>query len=307
MTNLSVNFCGTQFKNPIVVASGTFGNGQEYGEYYALGHLGGITSKAVTVQPKQGNPTPRIVKTPGHSMLNAIGLQNNGLDYFVEHELPYLINVQCKSNTPVIVNISGESVQDYVTLAARLGDLVKFIELNISCPNVKEGMLFGQDPELAAEVVAAVKAVSGQAKVIVKLTPNVTDITQIAQAVERAGADAISLINTISAMRIDPKTGRITLANRVGGLSGPAIFPIAVRCVWQVSNAVNLPIIGMGGVSSGENAVEMMRAGATLVGVGTANFYDVDNRAAPRIIEELNQYCQQIHEKDVSALIKTAY
>lgn len=300
--NTAVEFCGKMFKNPILPVSGTFGNGLEYGKYFDLSILGGITSKAVTFDPRSGNPQPRICEVAG-GMLNSIGLENPGLDAFERDSLPFLMELESKF-TQVFINISGSTVDEYREIARRLREKVGFFEVNISCPNVKgEGMAFGQDPRMAFEVIKAVKEVAGMTKVIAKLTPNVTDIASIARAVEDAGADGISLINTVLGMRIDPITGKFGIANKMGGLSGHGVFPVAVRCVYQVAQAVKIPIIGMGGVSSGLDVIEMMRAGATLVGIGTANFLDVDNLAMPKILDDFKNVCQENKFLNVSDLI----
>lgn len=300
--NTAVKFCEKMFKNPLITASGTFGNGQEYGKYFDLSMMGGITSKAVTLEPRQGNLQPRICET-ANGLLNSIGLENPGLDVFERDSLLPLIRLGTES-THVFVNISGSTIDEYRDVARRLSGKVDFIEVNISCPNVKgEGMAFGQDHRMAFEVVRAVVDVVYRTKVIVKLTPNVTDIAKIARAVESAGADGISLINTVQGMRINPITGEFGLANKMGGLSGPAIFSIAVRCVYQVAQAVKIPIIGMGGVSSGCDVIEMMRAGATLVGIGTANFLDVDNLAMPNILDDFKNVCQENKFLNVADLI----
>ena len=270
MIDLSVNFAGLRFKNPIVMASGTFGFGREYCEYFDLSELGGICVKGLTVEPRLGNPPPRIAETT-MGILNSVGLQNPGIDAFIETELPLLR----KQDAVIIANISGNSAEEYADMAIKLSQAsVDMIEVNVSCPNVKEGgMQFGTSPKAVAMVTNAVKRCSS-VPVMVKLSPNVTDITEIAVAAESAGADAISLINTILGMKIDTTTRKPILFNNVGGLSGPAVFPIAVRMAWQVSQAVKIPILGMGGVSNPDNAVEMMLAGAHLVGVGTAIFAD---------------------------------
>jgi dihydroorotate dehydrogenase (NAD+) catalytic subunit len=303
---MATQFCEVEFRNPIITASGTFGNGREYSEFFNLSEIGGIATKAITLEPRQGNKTPRIVETPS-GMLNAIGLQNAGIEVFIQDDLPLLVDL-ASQKTHVIANISGSTIEEYREIAERLSGLVEFFEINISCPNVKgEGMAFGQDTKVAAEVTRLVKDVSGKTKVIVKLTPNVTDIVEIAKSVESAGADAISLINTLLGMRINPVTGKFALANRTGGLSGPAILPVAIRCVHQVAQAVNIPINGMGGVSSGRDVVEMMRAGATLVSIGTANFVDTDHQASLRIVRELEKFCNENHISSVTDLIGTTY
>ncbi|MBR5381161.1 MAG: dihydroorotate dehydrogenase [Oscillospiraceae bacterium] len=270
MADMTVSFAGLLFKNPVVTVSGTFGFGREYGELYDLSELGGICVKGLTLKPRLGNPPPRIAETPS-GMLNSVGLQNPGVDAFIKNELPDLK----RAGTRIIANISGGSPEEYALIAKKLSDAgVDMIEVNISCPNVKAGGLaFGTDCSAAAEVTAAVKRAS-DVPVMVKLSPNVTDVTAIARAVADAGTDALSLINTLIGMRINIETRRPILANNTGGLSGPAVFPIAVRMVSQVRAAVDLPILGMGGISSGDDAVEMMLAGADLVGVGTACFAD---------------------------------
>lgn len=284
MASLSVNFAGVPFKTPVVVASGTFGFGREYAELFDLSALGGICVKGLTLRPRLGNPPPRIAETP-MGILNSVGLQNPGVDRFIEEELPYLKTL----GTNIIANISGETVEEYAEMAEKLSEAgVDLIEVNVSCPNVKAGgAAFGVTPEGAAAVTKAVKGVS-KVPVMVKLTPNVTDIAEIARAVEDAGADAVSLINTLLGMRIDIKTRRPMLRNNTGGLSGPAVFPIAVRMVWQVRRAVKIPICGMGGIMTGEDAVEMMLAGADIVSVGTALFRDP--LAPLRVTEGIARY-----------------
>ena len=269
MVNTSVDLCGIRLDNPVIPASGTFGYGYEFAEYYDINILGTFSFKGTTPEPRFGNPTPRIAECPG-GMLNAVGLQNPGVEKVIAEELPKLRRVFHK---PVMANISGFSAEDYVTSAARLDkeDCVGWLEVNISCPNVHGGgMSFGTDPGAAAEVTRAVKAVTHK-PVIVKLTPNVTDIVSIARACEEAGADGLSLINTLLGMRIDLKTRRPLLANTTGGLSGPAVFPVALRMVWQVSHAVGIPVVGLGGISTARDVLEMMMAGASAVEVGTAN------------------------------------
>ncbi len=266
--SLTVNFCGKEFKNPIVMASGTFGSGMEYAELLDLNKLGGIITKGVSIVPWEGNNVPRVAETPS-GMLNAIGLQNPGADVFASRDIPFLQQY----DTVKIVNLCGHTVDEYVSVAERLCDEpVDMFELNISCPNVKEGGIgFGTDPNAAAEVVSKVKAVCKK-PLIVKLTPNVTDICTIAKAVEAAGADAVSLINTVTGMKIDVEKRKPLLANVTGGLSGPAIHPIAVRMCYQVAKSVNVPVIGGGGVYDTESALEMLLAGASLVSVGCATF-----------------------------------
>lgn len=270
MTDLSVDFAGVHFKNPVVAASGTFGFGREYGEYFDLSEIGGISVKGLTLHSREGNPPPRIAETP-MGILNSVGLQNPGVDAFIQKELPFLRGF----DTKIIANISGNTEEEYALMAEKLTAAgVDMIEVNISCPNVKAGGLaFGTDAASAAGVTRAVIRTSG-VPVCVKLSPNVTDITEIARACEGEGADALSLINTLLGMRIDINTKRPILKNNMGGLSGPAVFPVAVRMVWQVAMAVKIPIMGMGGIATGEDAVEMMMAGASLVAVGTSIFRD---------------------------------
>ena len=269
--DLSVELAGVSLKNPVVVASGTFGFGREYSQFYDLGELGGICAKGLTLRPREGNPAPRIAETP-MGILNSVGLQNPGVDAFISEELPFLRQF----DTKIIANISGDSPEEYGVMCEKLSEAgVDLIEVNISCPNVKAGgMAYGTRPELAAEVTREAKRHAGQVPVMVKLSPNVTDITEIARAAEEAGADALSLINTLRGMRIDLNTRRPVLRMNTGGLSGPAVLPVAVRMVWEVSQAVKLPVLGMGGVSRGEDAAQLMLAGASAVGVGTALFAD---------------------------------
>ena len=270
MPDMKVNLAGVELKNPIVVASGTFGFGREYAQFYDLGELGGICAKGLTLHRREGNPAPRIAETP-MGILNSVGLQNPGVDAFIEHELPFMRQY----DTKIIANISGNTPEEYGIMCEKLSAAgVDMIEVNISCPNVKAGGLaYGTRPELAAEVTEMAKKHS-TVPVMVKLSPNVTDITEIARAVEAAGADALSLINTLRGMRIDINTRRPVLKMNTGGMSGPAVLPVAVRMVWEVANAVKVPILGMGGVSKGEDAAQMMLAGATAVAVGTACIAD---------------------------------
>lgn len=293
MADLSVNICGVDFKNPIIPASGVFGYGREYEELFPLSTLGGIATKGTTLNRRTGNLAPRIAETPS-GMLNSVGLQNPGIDRFIEKELPYLMT----KDLVVLANIAGSTVEECVQVAEKLEDTnVHMIELNISCPNVKQGgAAFGTSCDMAAEVTRQVRKATTK-PLVVKLSPNVTSITEIAKAVEAAGADAVSLINTLLGMRIDVNTGRPVLRNNVGGMSGPAVFPIAVRMVWQVSNAVNIPIIGMGGVSSGRDAIELMMAGASAVQVGAAIF--TDPLAPVKIIQEMKEF---LDNKEISSV-----
>ena len=282
MPDMSVKLAGMTMKNPIVVASGTFGFGREYNEFFDLDQLGGICAKGLTLLPREGNPAPRIAETP-MGILNSVGLQNPGVDAFVAEELPFLR----KFDTKVIANISGNTPEEYGIMCDKLAEAgVDMIEVNISCPNVKAGGLaYGTRPDLAAEVTEMAKKHAGNVPVMVKLSPNVTDITEIAKAVEGGGADAVSLINTIRGMRIDVNTRRPVLKMNTGGMSGPAVLPVAVRMVWEVANAVNIPILGMGGVAKGEDAAQLMLAGATAVAVGTSLF--ADPYAAIKVRDEL--------------------
>jgi dihydroorotate dehydrogenase (NAD+) catalytic subunit len=295
--NLSVNIAGVEFKNPVMTASGTFGSGMEYSEYVDLNQLGAVVTKGVANVPWPGNPTPRIAETYG-GMINAIGLQNPGIDTFVKRDIPFLKQY----DTKIIVNVCGKTEEDYVDAVEKLGEQpVDMLEINISCPNVKEGgIAFGQNPASAEKITKAVKRVAKQ-PVIMKLSPNVTDITEMARAVEAGGADAVSLINTITGMKIDINRRTFAVANKTGGLSGPAIKPVAVRMVYQVANAVKLPIIGMGGIASAEDALEFIMAGATGVSVGTANFNDPFTTI--KVIEGIKEYMQKNNIEDISELI----
>ena len=295
--NTSVKLAGVTLKNPILTASGTFGSGQEYAQFVDLNKLGGVVTKGVANVPWEGNPTPRVAEVYG-GMLNAIGLQNPGIDVFVERDLPFL----AKYDTKIVVNVCGRSEADYVEVVERLADQpVDLLEINISCPNVKEGgIAFGQDAKAAAAITKAVKAVAKQ-PVVMKLSPNVTDIAYMAQAVEAAGADAVSLINTLTGMKIDVNKRQFALANKTGGLSGPAVHPIAIRMVYQVAQAVSIPIIGMGGVMSAEDAIELMLAGATAVSVGTANF--TNPHITEEIVEGIKEYMAEQDVDDITELI----
>ncbi len=280
--NLSVKLPGLQLKNPIIPASGCFGFGREFAQLYDLSILGGIAIKSATPQARFGNPTPRIAETPS-GMLNAIGLQNKGVDYILDNELPWL----AQFDTEIIANVAGACEEDYVQVIEKMNEspVVKAYELNISCPNVKHGGIgLGTKPELAAHVTRLAKEASKK-PVYVKLSPNVTDIVEIAKAVEQAGADGLVLINTLMGMRIDLKTGKPVLANKTGGLSGPAIKPVAIRMVYQVAQAVSIPIIGVGGITCAEDVLEFLYAGASAVEVGAQNF--VDPYVCPKIIDEL--------------------
>lgn len=286
--DLSVTLAGVTLKNPIVPVSGTFGFGEEYGQFFDLERLGGMCVKGLTLHPRNGNPPPRIAETP-MGMLNSVGLQNPGVDAFLEKEWPRLKSL----DTVVIANISGNTPAEYGQMCEKLSAAgVDMIEVNVSCPNVKAGGLaYGTRPELCAEVTREAKAHAGKTPVMVKLSPNVTDITEIAKAAADAGADALSLINTLRGMRIDPNTRRPILHMNTGGLSGPAVLPVALRMVWEVHNAVDLPILGMGGVYDAKTAVEMLLAGATAVGMGSAIF--ADPMAPVKTIEGLEGWCQE--------------
>ena len=299
MADLQVNIAGVSFKNPVVPASGAFGFGREYEKLYPLSTLGGISVKGMTLNPKDGNPPPRIAETP-MGMLNSVGLQNPGIDAFLEKELPEL----SQKGTVIIANVAGSTVEDCVEMVRKIeGSAVDMIELNISCPNVKQGgAAFGTSCESAAGITAAVRK-STTKPLMVKLSPNVTSITDIAKAVEAAGADAVSLINTLLGMRIDIQTRRPILKNNMGGMSGPAVFPIAVRMVWQVANAVKIPVMGMGGISTAEDAIEMMMAGASAIQVGAAIF--TDPYAPVRIIEGMNQWLDERGVSSVSEIVGT--
>ena len=283
MKDLSVCLSGVTLDNPVIPASGTFGFGQEFAAYYDINCLGSLSFKGTTLEPRFGNPVPRIAECPA-GMLNSVGLQNPGVDHVIREELPAMRRIFRK---PIIANISGFSIEDYVTASERISqeEQIALLEINISCPNVRHGgMAFGTSPEAAAEITRAVKKVSAK-PVYMKLSPNVTDIVAIARACEDAGADGLSLINTLLGMRIDLKRRRPVLANVMGGYSGPGIFPIALRMVWQVTGAVRIPVIGMGGISTAADVIEMMMAGASAVQIGAANL--VDPYACKRIIEEL--------------------
>ncbi len=299
MANLSVNIAGVEFKNPIIPASGVFGYGREYEEFYSLDKLGGIATKGTTGTKRTGNIAPRIAETYG-GMLNSVGLQNPGIDHFIAEDLPYLKT----KDTVILANIAGSTAEECAEVATKLDRTdVDMIELNISCPNVKQGgAAFGTSCVTAEAVTAAVRKATTK-PLVVKLSPNVTSITDIAKAVESAGADAVSLINTLLGMRIDIRTARPILHNNMGGFSGPAIFPVAVRMVWQTANAVQIPVIGMGGVSTGEDAIELMMAGASAVQVGMAVF--CDPYAPIRIIDEMQAFLEERNISDVKDIIGT--
>ena len=295
--NTKVNIAGVEFKNPVMVASGTFGSGAEYDEFVDLNRLGAVVTKGVANVPWEGNPTPRIAETNG-GMLNAVGLQNPGYDLFAKRDIPYLK----KYDTNIIVNVCGRTTEDYIDVVEKLGhEEVDMLEINISCPNVKHGgIAFGQDPKAVEAITKEVKKVAKQ-PVIMKLSPNVTDITEMAKAAEAGGADALSLINTLTGMQIDVERQKFVLANKTGGLSGPAIKPVAVRMVYQVANAVKVPIIGMGGITNAKDAMEFILAGATAVSVGTANFNNPHTTID--VIEGIEDYMKRHNVEDINSLI----
>ncbi len=295
--NTKVSIAGVEFKNPVMTASGTFGSGMEYGEFVDLNRLGAVVTKGVANVPWPGNPTPRIAEVYG-GMLNAIGLQNPGIDVFIERDLPFLKQY----DTRVIVNVCGKTMEEYLEVVERLADTdVDMLEINVSCPNVKEGAIaFGQKAEALFAITSRVKRAARQ-PVIMKLSPNVTDITEMARAAEAAGADAISLINTLTGMKIDVERRQFVLANRTGGLSGPAIRPVAVRMVWQCANAVAIPIIGMGGIATAEDALEFLMAGATAVAVGAMNF--VNPYATIEVAEGIEAYLRRHGIEDIREII----
>ena len=296
--NTKVTIAGVEFKNPVMTASGTFGSGMEYSDFVDLNKLGAVVTKGVANVPWTGNPTPRVAETYG-GMLNAIGLQNPGIDVFIERDLAFLKNY----DTKVIVNVCGKSVEDYIEVVEKLGDQdnVAMLEINVSCPNVKEGAIaFGQKADALMHITSEIKKKAKQ-PVIMKLSPNVTDITEMAKAAEAAGADAISLINTITGMKIDINRRKFALANKTGGLSGPAIKPVAVRMVYQAANAVKIPIIGMGGIASAEDALEFIMAGATAVSVGAMNF--VNPYTTVETIEGIEAFMKKNQVEDINSLI----
>jgi len=294
---MKVEIAGVEFQNPVTVASGTFGSGAEYAEFVDLNRLGAVTTKGVANIPWAGNPTPRIAEVYG-GMLNAIGLQNPGIDVFAKRDVPFLR----KYNTKIIVNVCGKTTEDYIDVVEKLGDVdVDMLEINISCPNVKEGgIAFGQDPKAVEAITKAVKSHAKQ-PVMMKLSPNVTDITEMAKAAQAGGADALSLINTLTGMKIDIQRQTFAVANRTGGFSGPAIKPVAVRMVYQVAQAVQIPIVGMGGISCWEDAIEFLLAGATMVSVGTANFYNPN--VTMEVVDGIEKYLLDHQISDVRELI----
>ena len=299
MANLSVNICGVNLKNPVIAASGTYGFGREFNELYDVGQLGGISTKGLTLEPRLGNPTPRIAESRG-VILNAVGLQNPGVEYFIQHDLEWLKS----TGTCVIANVAGKTLEDYAEICKRLDGLVDMIELNISCPNVKSGgMAFGIQPKMVEEVTRYASSALKRTPLIVKLSPNVESIAENARAAEEGGANAISLINTLTGMAIDIEKRRPIIANNTGGVSGAGIKPIAVRMTYEASQAVQIPVIGMGGITCAEDAIEFLMAGATAVQVGTANF--TDPYAMPKIIQGLNDWCDRHNIKNVSELTGT--
>lgn len=295
--NTKINIAGVEWKNPVTVASGTFGSGEEFSEYVDLNRLGAVTTKGVANVPWAGNPTPRVAEVYG-GMMNAIGLQNPGVDVFCERDIPFLR----KYDTKIIVNVCGHAPEEYLAVVERLADEpIDMMEINISCPNVNAGFLaFGQDARNVETLTAQIKKLAKQ-PVIMKLTPNVTDITEIARAAEAGGADAVSLINTLTGMKIDIHRRTFALANKTGGVSGPAIHPVAVRMVYQTVRAVKIPVIGMGGIATAEDAIEMILAGATAVAVGTANF--ADPQTAEKVVEGIEHYMEQYGIEDIHDLI----
>ena len=290
--NMKVNLAGVTLKNPVMTASGTFGSGAEYAEFVDLNQLGAVVTKGVASVPWEGNPTPRVAETYG------VGLQNPGIDLFVERDVPFL----AKYDTRIVVNVCGRTKEDYCEVVSRLsGQPVDLLEINISCPNVKEGgIAFGQNPKSVEEITKEVKKCASQ-PIIMKLSPNVTDISEMARAAEAGGADAVSLINTLTGMKIDIHKRAFALANKTGGLSGPAIHPIAVRMVYEAAHAVKIPVVGMGGIASAEDAIEMILAGATAISVGTANFYNPT--VTMEIVSGIREYMEQYGVKDIQELV----
>lgn len=297
MSKMNVTLAGVELKNPVMTASGTFGSGEEYSEFVDLNKLGAVVTKGVANVPWPGNPTPRITET-NSGMLNAIGLQNPGIDVFCERDIPFLK----KFDTKIIVNVCGKTTEDYCEVVERLAnEPVDMLEINVSCPNVKEGgIAFGQDPRALEAITKEVKKYAKQ-PVIMKLSPNVTDVTEMARAAEAGGADVLSLINTITGMKIDINRRTFALANKTGGMSGPAVKPVAVRMVYQVANAVSLPIIGMGGIASAEDALEFIMAGATAVSVGTANFFEP--RTTEMVVDGISSFMERQKIEDIHEII----
>ena len=295
--NTTVNLAGVELKNPVMTASGTFGSGSEYSEFVDLSQLGAVVTKGVANVPWEGNPTPRIAETSS-GMLNAVGLQNPGVELFVKRDIPFLKQF----DTKIIVNVCGKSVKDYCEVVERLADEpVDMLEINVSCPNVKEGgIAFGQEPKALEDITKEVKSKAKQ-PIIIKLSPNVTDITVMAKAAEAGGADVLSLINTLTGMKIDVERQSFALANQTGGLSGPAVKPVAVRMVYQVANAVSLPIIGMGGITNAQDAMEFILAGASAVAVGTANFYNP--KATVEVAKGIEDYMQRHNVDNIQELV----
>lgn len=295
--DMRVNIAGVEWKNPVTVASGTFGSGAEYSEFTDLNKLGAVTTKGVANVPWAGNPTPRVAEVYG-GMLNAVGLQNPGIELFCKRDIPFLKQY----DTKIIVNVCGHSTEEYVEVVKRLADEpVDMLEINISCPNVKEGgIAFGQDPKAVEAITREMKKYAKQ-PIIMKLSPNVTDITEMARAAEAGGADAVSLINTITGMKIDVNRRKFVLANKTGGMSGPAIHPVAVRMVYQTAQAIKIPIIGMGGIMTAEDAIEMILAGATAISVGTANF--VNPKTTMEIVDGIKKYMEKYHVNDIKELV----
>ena len=299
MANLSVNLCGVPFKNPVIAASGTYGFGREFNELYDIGQIGGVSTKGLTLEPRLGNPVPRIAESRG-VILNAVGLQNPGVEHFIENDLEWLKS----TGTVVIANVAGKTLDDYKNICARLDGLVDMVELNISCPNVKSGgMAFGIQPNSVYEVTKVAKKALKKTPLIVKLSPNVESIAANAKAAEKGGADCISLINTLTGMAIDIERRKPIIANNTGGVSGAGVKPVAVRMVYEASQAVKIPVIGMGGITCAEDAIEFLMAGATAVQVGTANF--TDPYAMPKIIDGLNAWCDKHNIANVSELTGT--
>ena len=297
MKNTKVTIAGVEFKNPVMTASGTFGSGMEYSEFVDLNCLGAVVTNGVANVPWEGNPTPRVMETYG-GMLNAIGLQNPGIDVFIERDIPFLKQF----DTRIIVNVCGRTVEDYIEVVEKLGDQpVDMLEINVSCPNVSHGgIAFGQNPDCLYDITKQIKAKAKQ-PIIMKLSPNVTDITEMARAAESAGSDALSLINTITGMKIDIHKRAFALANKTGGLSGPAIKPVAVRMVYQAAQAVKIPIIGMGGIANAEDAIEFMLAGATGVAVGAMNF--VNPYTTAEVVKGIEEYMERYHVENLTELV----